>query len=383
MLTPLLAKINEYLPKHDKSCVKNVLILSLCLLIKETVNLNKLKGTVGAVLGKSDTQPDSNYKRLIRIFDRHSESTLWLDLLVFVFTFLSLRGDYLVLDGTSWRSGKTKFHFLTLCVVYQNVAIPIFWRNLHKIGHSSTQERIGLIKSALCRFDLAYSVLVADREYVGTKWFKYLIENETVRRAIDFIIRLKRGTYKEAIDQSEGRSYEQLCDKVRRSKVASKVLNKPFVLEGMPLNFVALKNGKRDQDDPLIDLLTSLREPARSVAEKYRMRWKIEAFFKHMKTNGFSLEAMNLGTESRCQLLMAVVVFAYVLSIREGLKTYRKVRVKQYADGSVEREESVFRYGLNRLMRFCADLNTFSRHLFSELGSNKMQIPILIFENVQ
>ncbi len=378
MLTPLLDKISEYLPNHGKSCVKNVLILSLCLLIKETVNLNKLKGTVGAVLGNSNTQSDSNYKRLIRIFDNHSDSTLWLDLLVFVFRFLGLRGDYLILDGTSWRSGKVKFHFLTLCVVYQNVALPIFWLNLQKIGHSSTQERIGLIKGALRRFDLAYGVLIADREYIGTAWFKYLLESD-----IDFIIRLRRGTYQEAVDQSGGRSYEQLCKKVRRSKVEGKVLNKSFVLEGMPLHFVVLKNGKRDADDPLIYLLTSLSEPARLVAEKYRMRWKIEAFFKHMKTNGFSLEAMNLGTEPRCQLLMAVVVFAYVLSIREGLKTYRKVRVKKYADGSQEREESVFRHGLNNLMRFCTNLPSFCRHLFGQIDRDKMRVPIMILEYVQ
>lgn len=377
MLTPLLGKISEYLPNHGKCCVKNILTLSLCVIIKETVNLNKLKGTVGAVLGRSDTQPNSNYKRLIRIFDEHSDSTLWLDLLAFVFTFLGLRGDYLILDGTSWRSGKTKFHFLTLCVVYQGVAIPIFWRNLHKIGHSSTDERIGLIKEAMGRFDLGYSVLIADREYVGTKWFKYLIENE-----IDFIIRLKSGTYKEAVDQSEGRSYEQLCSKVKRSKVAGKVLNKSFVLEDMLLSFVVLKNRKLHADDPLVYLVTSLREPARSVAEKYRMRWKIEAFFKHMKTNGFSLEAMNLGTESRCQLLMAVVVFAYVISIKQGLKSYRKVRMKLYSDGSEEREESVFRHGINSLMRFCANLHTFCRYLFGEIGSNKMPVPIMILENV-
>lgn len=145
---------------------------------------------------------------------------------------------------------------------------------------------------------------------------------------------------------------------------------------------VVLKNGNRDAGDPLIYLLTSLSEPAWSVAEKYRMRWKIEALFKHMKTNGFSLEAMNLGTEPRCQLLMAVAVFAYVISIREGLKTYRKVRVKQYADGSQEREESVFRHGLNSLLRFCANLITFCRHLFSEIGRNKMPVPIMILENV-
>lgn len=140
MLTPPLAKISEYLPNHGKNCVKNVLILSLCLLIKETVNLNKLKGTVGAVLGKSNTQADSNYKRLIRVFHQHSDSSLWLDLLVFVFTFLGLRGNYLILNGTSWRSGKAKFHFLTLCVVYRNVAIPIFWRNLYKLATAAPKS---------------------------------------------------------------------------------------------------------------------------------------------------------------------------------------------------------------------------------------------------
>jgi len=378
MLTPLLAKISEYLPNHGKICVKNVLTLSLCMLIKETVNLNKLKGTVGAVLGKSSTQVNSNYKRLIRIFDHHSDGSLWLDLLVFAFTFLGLRGDYLILDGTSWRSGKTKFHFLTLCVVYQGVAVPIFWLNLQKIGHSSTEERILLMKEALQRFDLSYSVLVADREYIGTKWFKYLLDNE-----IDFIVRLKSGTYKDAVDKSAGRSYEQLRSKVKRSKVASKTLSKPFVLEEMLLHFVVLKNRRQDAEEPLVYLVSNLQEPARTIADKYGMRWKIEAFFKHMKTNGFSLEDMNLGTQTRCQLLMAVVVFSYVLSIKEGLKTYRKVRMKKYADGSEEREESVFRHGINSLMRFCANLSILCRHLFSKIGIHKMPVPILIHENVQ
>ena len=377
MLTPLLDKISEYLPNHGKSCVKNVLTLSLCLLVKETVNLNKLKGTVGAVLGNSSTLADSNYKRLIRIFDNHSDSTLWLDLLTFVFTFLGLRGDYLILDGTSWRSGETKFHFLTLCVVYQGVAVPIFWLNLQKIGHSSTEERIRLIREALHRFDLSYSVLVADREYIGTKWLKYLTDNE-----IDFIVRLKSGAYKDAVNQSVGRSYEQLINKVKHSKVGGKVLGKPFVMEGMHLSFVVLKNGRRDADEPVVYLVTSLKEPVRSVADKYRMRWKIEAFFKHMKTNGFSLESMNLGTEPRCQLMMAVVVFAYVLSIKEGLKTYRRVRVKEYADGSKEREESVFRFGINSLVRFCQNLATFCHYVFGELVKQKLPTPILIVTNV-
>ena len=165
--------------------------------------------------------------------------------------------------------------------------------------------------------------------------------------------------------------------------MASKILSKPFVLEEMLLNFVVLKNRKRDAEEPLVYLVTNLQEPARAIADKYGMRWKIEAFFKHMKTNGFSLEDMNLGTQTRCRLLMAIVVFSYVLSIKEGLKTYRKVRVKLYADGSEEMEESIFRRGINSLMRFCANLQTFCRHIFGKIGNNKMPVPILILENVQ
>lgn len=300
-----------------------------------------------------------------------------LDLLTFVFTFLGLTGDYLILDGTSWRSGKRKFHFLMLCVVYHGIAIPIFWVDLQKIGHSSTEERILLIKGALRRFDLADAVLIADREYIGTKWFKYLLDNK-----IDFIIRLKSGTYKEAVDQSEGKGYEDLRSKVKRSKVASKILSKPFVLEEMLLNFVVLKNRRQDAEEPLVYLVSNLQEPARTIADKYGMRWKIEAFFKHMKTNGFSLEDMNLGTQTRCRLLMAVVVFSYVLSIKEGLKTYRKVRVKLYSDGSEEMEESVFRRGINSIMRFCTSLHTFCRYIFGKIGNNKMPVPIIIIENV-
>lgn len=144
-----------------------------------------------------------------------------------------------------------------------------------------------------------------------------------------------------------------------------------------------LKNSRRDADEPLVCLVTNLQQPARQIADLYRMRWKIETLFRHLKTNGFSLEAMNLGTELRCRLLMAIVVFSYVLSIREGLKNYGKVGVKEYSDGSLERGESVFRFGINSLIRFCENLLTFCQHVFGNLGRQKLLKPVLILENVQ
>jgi hypothetical protein len=108
----LLNKISENFPTYSRNCVKNFLILSLCILLKETVNLNKLKGVVGGVLGTPDIQADSGYKRLIRIFDNYAFSRLWLDILSFVFKLLSLEGDYLLLDGTSWKRGEKIYHYL-------------------------------------------------------------------------------------------------------------------------------------------------------------------------------------------------------------------------------------------------------------------------------
>ena len=76
MLIPLLNKISKNFPNYSRNCVKNFLVVSLCILLKETLNLNKLKSVVGRVLGTPDIQADSGYKRLIRVFDNHAFSRL-------------------------------------------------------------------------------------------------------------------------------------------------------------------------------------------------------------------------------------------------------------------------------------------------------------------
>lgn len=96
----LLYKIKEEFPEWKMSCLKNLLILALCILRKETVCLNKLKGTVGAITGNTSVQSDSHYKRLIRFFDNFAFSRLWIDLLGFTFSMLRLKSQYLILDGT-------------------------------------------------------------------------------------------------------------------------------------------------------------------------------------------------------------------------------------------------------------------------------------------
>jgi len=205
MLDLLLDEITKEFPEWRKSWVKNILLLSLCIIQNETTCLYKLKNTVGFLINKPETKKGSHYKRLTRIFVDHAFSSLWIALLGYVFRKLRLKSDYLLLDGTSWDKGETRLHYITLCVVYGDVAIPIYWEDLRKKGVSNQKERKRLIKKAMKYFNLEGKTLLADREYIGTDWFKFLVANE-----IDFNIRLRVKNYKKAIDASPGKSYEEL-----------------------------------------------------------------------------------------------------------------------------------------------------------------------------
>lgn len=362
MLESLISKIKEHFPKRKSSCIKNVLLLVLCLLHKETVCLNKLKGCLNIYTHK-DTKPSSNYKRLIRIFDDHSRTDLWIELLKYVFVLLRLKSKHLIIDGTSWKRGKKWFHYMTLSIVYRNVSIPIYWKDISKHGLSNFKERKQLLKGASKHFNLCDKILLGDREYIGKDWFKLLIDSN-----INFIIRLKKNIYKHSVNQSSGLSHKAIYKKIVRSSVHQKSIGKLIQIDGITYQFVAVKNPKNDPKDPVIFLLTNLTdESAKSIAEQYCIRPKIEQCFKHLKSNGFCLEQINLRTKTRCRLLMAITVFAYVLSIHEGLKKYHQVPINVYSDGSTEKAVSVFRYGIDRLMVFCKSIKVFCRYIIRQI----------------
>jgi hypothetical protein len=64
----LLDKFKANYPKKYRTTLKNVLVVLCAMLVKETVNLNRLKNQVGVILGKPNTEADSHYKRLTRYF---------------------------------------------------------------------------------------------------------------------------------------------------------------------------------------------------------------------------------------------------------------------------------------------------------------------------
>lgn len=139
-----------------------------------------------------------------------------------------------------------------------------------------------------------------------------------------------------------------------------------------------LPNPKLDADEPVMIFLTTLPK-ATQTAQLYAKRWKIECLFRHLKTNGYNLEDLNLKNPGKNLMMMAVVITAYILTIREGRKRRNRIPVQQYADGSLWPETSVFREGLAVLTTKCCRFIEFLKYVFKALNAKNHAV----FKNVQ
>ena len=110
------------------------------------------------------------------------------------------------------------------------------------------------------------------------------------------------------------------------------------------------KNLKHDRKEPYIYFISNI-ENAYEVLQHYQKRWKIECCFRHLKSNGFDLEAMNLKKDETIELMMGLVATAYALAIREGILAFmhKPFRMKKYKNGKTYPEISIFRKGIEIL----------------------------------
>lgn len=198
-------------------------------------------------------------------------------------------------------------------------------------------------------------ILLADREFIGAEWFKYLVEQD-----LHFVIRLKAKMYFE-LQTFEG-----------KKRISLKYFNKyveqfgiyavPMTLKGCIYSFVIIKNPKHDPKEPYIYFISDLKD-AKAIANHYIKRWKIESAFKHLKTNGFNIENANLKDDLKIELLMAIVVFAYIVAVKEGILKMNTIKIKKYLNGKTYLSISVFRTGYTILQAICKNINQFMEYI--------------------
>jgi hypothetical protein len=148
---------------------------------------------------------------------------------------------------------------------------------------------------------------------------------------------------------------------------------------------VMTKNFKADYKEPYVFFITNVQDAGKAL-QYYTQRWKIECCFRHLKSNGFNIEAMNFKNDRKIELLMGIVVTAYAIAIREGiLEQLRKpFLIKKYANGKQYAAISVFRKGLEMAESFLEDALALVLYLFAVFHSeNKLTASTNKIKNVQ
>lgn len=369
-----------FFSEHEEHTVQNLLITAQGIYGAKSTNLNKVKDELGRILENAETtKPESNYQRLIRFFgaSETEKESLIKSLLCISFCVLngkSSKPKYLTLDGTSWEYGEKKIHLLTLGIVITGISIPIWWEELDKKGTSNFKERKSVMETACGLYNLQGLILLADREYIGEEWFKYL-----KNKGLGFVIRIKKGVYKDYIDtqrvgfdkhfKHQKWRYRGLEVEAKKKTYKNCGVAKQVEILGEKYTFVVFKNPKEDAEEPLVYFLSTLKKKVQ-VVKAYPIRWSIETCFKHLKSNGFDLEALNFKNPSKIKMMLGIVVFLYAICIGQGwlqYRTFKKSDWKKYKDGTITLAISVFRKGVSYLAIKMINLKTFIRFLTQSL----------------
>jgi hypothetical protein len=299
------------------------------LFVVRTVNLTQIASAF-----QSQSKEESSYRRVCRFFTGFSFDMSLIVLLVL--RLFPLGEKYLIiLDRTNWKWGKTPINILMLSVAYLGISIPLFWVVLDLEGNSSTKDRIAILERVLNRIGRErISALLADREFVGTEWFDFLIEEK-----IPFVIRIKQN-----FTLMVGEKGTLSAGMLRKWLGKKKVVNYPIRLWGRLL-YISVEKRKGAKEQMIIVADSTFEDPL----GMYRRRWEIETLFGCLKTRGFCMEDTHIIDPDKIEKLVFVLAIAFCWAYRTGDIQNREKPIEIKTHGRKAR--SVFREGLNQIRR--------------------------------
>ena len=316
----------------SKSRLETLCLLAVGMVSARTVNLGHI-----ATERPGTALTASTYRRLQRFFQHVRLDQDWA--LPLIAKLLGLTGSwYLVLDRTQWKFGRREVNYLVLAVITRRFRVPIAWTLLPGAGNSSTAARIALIERYLAHFPVAsIRLLLADREFVGADWIKFLNDNN-----IPFAIRLREDLRVTDEDGHDLTLFARLrrAGKTRFFRARLGARDDAETRDAPLLNFAA----KRLKHEWLI-VVSNI--PARRALDAYRKRWAIECLFGDAKTRGLNLEDTRLTAPRKLALLMGLVALALAWAGRTAATLLGPRGPKRKAHGYLA--QSWFRTGFDRL----------------------------------
>jgi Transposase DDE domain len=320
------------------------------------VNLSRKKLITGFILGaiKSKSvkfadiaaeldlsnQTDSNLRRIQNFFANYAlEYQSYARLLM---SFVPLHSLSITIDRTNWQFGSTKINILCLTVGYRGVGIPILFDFLDKKGNSNTQERIDLMDQFTALFGTkCIQSLTADREFIGDKWYQYLIQHQ-----IPFYLRIAK-SHRLTLGGIHYR-VDDLINAYPKNK-KGEIHWKNIQVHGISKLHVGLK--KLILENQTVDYLAILSNcPNNNPLQVYKKRWSIEVFFQSIKKRGFDFEQTHLTHSERLKKLFALVALAFALCVTIGIHQNDKVKTIEVKNHGYK-QNSFFRTGLDQIKR--------------------------------
>jgi hypothetical protein len=148
------------------------------------------------------------------------------------------------MDRTNWKWGKSHINILTISIEHFGIGIPIFWTVLSTGGSSSLVDRMSIVRKVINLLGVGnIEVLLADREFIGEPWFRFLIEEK-----VPFIIRVKECFLADGIRQGYRVPLSELVKKLGGKK---RLVNCPINLWEHPL-FASVEYAKGSKEAMIV-----------------------------------------------------------------------------------------------------------------------------------
>jgi len=201
--------------------------------------------------------------------------------------------------------------------------------------------------------------LCGDREFIGEKWLA-----EISKKNIKYVIRLRENLSFEmtSTDTAVNEKKADLIDIYKEMLIKNKQYVEIILRKETKSQIFFVKSANKNEE--FIFFITNM-DNISEAAKLYRKRWKIEVFFKHLKSAGFNLEGFNMPQSHKTDILMCILSIVYLVVYqlnklkKEEKKAFKKrqnIENIRYKNGKTYKRKSDFRIGKSFLAKIkCLD----------------------------
>lgn len=233
-------------------------------------------------------------------------------------------------DRTNWEYGETSINAFVAFASGENISAMIALKMLdNKGGNSNSDDRINLAKEVVQRYGKErIQMMLGDREFFSVKFATWLVMQD-----VRFVIRVR-----ENLDFLQ----EYLKHKIKKE---GRIFRDVLIGEYDGYKLRCDLSIKRLADEWLIVVSHKVKNPLQA----YRKRWRIESFFRMLKTGGFNIEDTKITSPKRLCILFLMCAIAHIICAAIGIYWHENIKPVRWKPKDECYEFSFFRYGIDQL----------------------------------